>query len=85
MKIEYGGYVRCSKNSLTTINGKVQCSRIVVSPGSHSFVEFDYHAPIEELAWSHKGFKGVALHKPHGVSNLREGGEGQNVIKVFIV
>ena len=59
MKIEYGGYVRCSKNSLTAINGKVQCSRIAVSPGSHSLVEFDYHAPIEELAWSHKGFQGA--------------------------
>ena len=84
-KIECGGYVRCSKNSLTTINGKVQCSRIAVPPRSHNLVEFDYHTRIEELTWSHKGFQGVALHKPHGVPKLREGGEGWNVIKVLIV
>ena len=57
----------------------------MVSPGSQILVEFDYHTRIEELAWSHKGFQGVALHKPHGVPKLREGGEGPNVIKVFIV
>ena len=75
-KIECGGYVRCSKNSLMAINGKVQRSRIAVPPGSHSLVEFDYHTRIEELAWSHKGFQGVALHKPHGVPKLKEGCEG---------
>ena len=84
-KIECGGYVRCSKNSLTAINGKVQRNRIAVSPGSHSLVEFDYHTQIEELAWSHKGFQGVALHKPHGVPKLKEGDEGRNVVKVLIV
>ena len=53
-KIECGGYVRCSKNALTTINGKVQRSGIMVHPGSHSLVEFDYHTRIEELTWSQK-------------------------------
>ena len=42
------------------INGKVQCSGIVVPLGSHSLVEFDYHKRIEELTWSHKGLQGVA-------------------------
>ena len=84
-RIDCGGYVRCSKNSLTAINGKVQCSRITVPLGSHSLVEFDYHMRIEELAWSYEGLQGVALHKPHGVPKLREGGEGRNVIKVLIV
>ena len=55
-KIECGGYVRCSKNSLMAINGKVQRSRIAVPPGSHRLVEFDYHTWIEKLAWSHKWF-----------------------------
>ena len=76
-QIECGGYVRCSKNSLTTINGKVQRSRITVSPGSHSLVEFDYRTRVVELVWSHKGFKGVALQKPYGASKLRGGGGGQ--------
>ena len=49
-KIECGDYVRCSKNSLTAINGKVLRNRIAVSPGSHSLVEFDYCTQIEELA-----------------------------------
>ena len=84
-KIECGGYVRCSKNSLTTINGKVQHSKIAVPLGSHSLVEFDYHTRIEELTWSHKWLQGVALHKPHGVSKLRKGGEGWNVIIVLIM
>ena len=84
-KIEYGGYVRCSKNSLTAINVKVQRNRIAVSPRSRSLLEFDYHMRIEELAWSHKGFQGVALHKPHGIPKLREGNKGWNVIKVLIV
>ena len=84
-KIECGGYVRCSKNSLMAINGKVQRSGIAVPLRSHSLVEFNYHTRIEELTWSHKELQGVALHKPHGVPKLREGGEGQNVIKVFIV
>ena len=57
----------------------------MVPPGSHSLVEFDYHTRIEKLAWSHKEFHGVALHKPHGAPKLREGGEGQNIIKVLIL
>ena len=84
-KIECGGYVRCSKNSIMTINGKVHHSRIALPPGSHSLVEFDYHTRIEEQVWSHKGFQGVALHKPHGVPKLKEGDKGQNVIKVLIL
>ena len=63
-KIECVGYVRCSKNSLMPINGKVQRIRIAVPPRSHSLVEFDYHTLIEELKWSHKGFQGVALRSP---------------------
>ena len=84
-KIECDSYVRCLKYSLTTINGKVQRSRIVVSPRSHSSVELDYHTRIEELVWSYKGFQGVALHKPHGIPKLRKGDEGRNVIKVLIM
>ena len=83
-KIECCGYIRCSKNSLMTINGKVQRSRIAVPSESHTLVEFDCHTWIEELAWSHKGIEGVVLHKSHGVPKLKEGGEGQNVIKVLI-
>ena len=48
-------------------------------------VEFDDHTRIEEPVWSHEGFQGVALHKPHGVPKLREGGESRDVIKIFIV
>ena len=84
-KIECGGYVKFSKNSLTAINGKVQRSRIAVPPISHSLVEFDNHTRIEELTWIHEGLQGLTLHKPYGVPKLREGGEGQNVIKVLIV
>ena len=84
-KIECGGYVRCSRNSLTSINGKVQRSKIAVPLGSHSLVEFDYHTWIEELTWSHTGLQVVALHKPHGIPKLREDGEGRKVIKELIV
>ena len=62
----------------------MQGSRIAVSPGSHGVVEFDDHTRIEELTWSHAGLQGVALYKSHGVSNLREGAESRNVIKIFI-
>ena len=84
-KIECGYYVICSQNSLIVINGKVQRSRIAVPLGSHSLVEFDYHTRIEELTWGHKGLQVVALHKPHGVPELREGSEGRKIIKMLIV
>ena len=67
------------------INEKVQRSRILVPLGSHSLVEFDYHTRIEELMWSHKGLQVVTLHKSHGFSKLKEGGEGRKVIKVLIM
>ena len=68
-----------------TFDRKVQCSRIAVSPGSHGVLEFDDHTRIEELAQSHEGLQGVVLHKSHGVRKFREGGEIQNVIKIFIL
>ena len=62
------------------INGKMQSSRVGLSPRCHRMIKLDDHPRIIELTRSHERLQMVSLHEEYGVSELRVRGKCQEII-----
>ena len=51
-----GGYIDCSKDALTVVDGEADSSGIAYTSGRHGLVEVNHYPQIEESARSHKWF-----------------------------
>ena len=64
----------------SAINGKMQSSRVGLSPRRHRVIKLDDYPRIKILTRRHERLQVVSLHKEHGVSELRVFGKCQEII-----
>ena len=53
------------------VDGKMQSSRVGLSPRCHRVVKLDDYPRIKISTWHHERLQVVSLHEEHGVSELR--------------
>ena len=54
-----------------TVDGKMQSSRVGLSPRRHRVIKLDDYPRIKILTRRHERLQMVSLHEEHGVSELR--------------
>ena len=62
------------------VNGKVQSSRVGLTPRCHRMIELDDYPRIIESTWRHERLHMVSLHEEHGVSELRVSGKCREIV-----
>ena len=63
--------VRGPKYPWSAINGKMQSSRVGLSPRRHRVIKLDDYPRIKISMWHHERLQMVSLYEEHGVSELR--------------
>ena len=84
-QIERSCNVYGPKHPWSTINRKMNSSRIGLSPKGHSVVELDDHPRVEKPTWGHKWLQGVPLYYPHRVDELWICSKGWKIIINFVM
>ena len=63
-----------------TVDGKMQSSRVSLTPRRHRAIKLDDYPRIIVLTRCHERLQMVSLHKEHGVSELRVLGKWQEIV-----
>ena len=63
--------VKGPKYPYSTVDGKIQSSRVGLSPRRHRVIKLDDYPRIKITTQRHERHYVVSLHEEHGVSELR--------------
>ena len=75
----------CSQHALTTINGEMKSSRVVLTSGSHGLIEIYHYSRVEKSSRSHERLERVAMDEAHRIPELKLISKGLYVIEVLIM
>ena len=78
--MESSGDVGGSKYLWPIVDGKMQRSRVGLSPRRHHVIKLDDYSRIKISMRRHERFQVVSLHKEHGVSELRVLGKCREIV-----
>ena len=59
-----------SKYPWSAVDGKMQSSRVGLSPRRHRVIKLDDYHRIKITTWRHERIQVVSVHEEHGVSEL---------------
>ena len=63
-----------------TVDGKMQSSRVGLSPRHHRVIKLNDYPRIKKMTRRHERLQMVSLHKEHGVSELWVIGKFQEIV-----